>query len=97
MKKLAGPPRLVFTSRPILFTFFAVDNFQADVMSGRNIAENQFVHMAPAGIAMLLAPIMSARFSVRGSYGLSIFFGLLCSMVLMQVQKVISLWCMAVL
>lgn len=35
----------------------------ADVMSGRNIAQNAMMHMAPAGIAVMAAPLVAARLS----------------------------------
>ena len=45
------------------------------------------MHMAPAGIAQLVAPLMAARLSAIGCYQLAVVFGALCSLVLMQVVE----------
>jgi len=43
----------------------------ADCMSGRNIAENAFMHMAPAGLAMISAPWISGRLNAVQCYRMS--------------------------
>ena len=56
-------------------------------MSGRNIAENGFIHMAPAGLATLVAPLIGARFSAEGCYRIAVLCGAVCALVLTQVQE----------
>ena len=49
--------------------FFATMRaMMSDVMSGKNIAENAFVSMVPAGIAMVLAPMIGGRINPRNAY-----------------------------
>lgn len=40
----------------------------SDVMSGKNIAENAFTSMLPAGIAMVMAPAIGGRLNPRAAY-----------------------------
>ena len=63
----------------------------ADVMSGRNIAENAFMHMAPAGFAMIGAPMMAARLTTMQCYRVSSLSMVLCVWILYNQEETLSI------
>jgi MFS family permease len=58
-----------YTKVPVIAietTFYATMRaMMADVMSGQNIAENGYINMAPAGLAIVVAPLVAIRLSTR--------------------------------
>jgi hypothetical protein len=59
----------------------------SDVMSGSNIAQNGFINMAPAGLAVVIAPIIAGRLSTRGNFILSTVFSAMCVAVMGRLQE----------
>ena len=71
--------------------FFAQMRAQmADCMSGRNIAENAFMHMAPAGLAMISAPWISGRLNAIQCYRMSSIVSLLTIWVLYNQEETLD-------
>jgi len=66
-------------------------------MSGRNIAENGFINMAPAGIAVLVAPMIAVRLSTKGAYMFSAILMVGCALVAERLQETVALQCRAAL
>ena len=68
--------------------YFATMRAQmADVMSGRNIAENAFMHMAPAGLAVVCAPLLAGRMAPLRCYQVSTLMFGVCAWILYNQEE----------
>ena len=72
--------------------FFAQIRAQmADCMTGRNIAENAFMHMAPAGLAMIAAPWIGGRLKPSQCYATSSVLSAISVWVLYNQEETLDL------
>lgn len=67
--------------------FAAMRAMMADVMSGRNMAENGFISMFPAGVATISAPMLASKLSVKNSFRLTTVLAGLCIVVLKLIRE----------
>jgi hypothetical protein len=67
--------------------FAAMRAMMADVMSGKNIAENGFINMALAGLAVAFAPLIAARSSARKNAQLATISGALSVLVMARMVE----------
>lgn len=72
--------------------FAAMRAMMADVMSGKNIAANGLMSMAPAGLATIAAPLLASRLSVNNCFRFSTVLAGLCIFVLNRMMETLPPW-----
>lgn len=67
--------------------YVAMHAMMADCMSGSNRAQNGFINMAPAGLAVMAAPLIAARLSTRNNFVLAMACSAVCVAVVNQLLE----------
>lgn len=71
--------------------FFAgMRAMMSDVMTGRNIAENGFVHMQLAGVGFVMAPLLAPRFSRMNNFRIASFLTFVSYFVVLRMRETLS-------